>query len=154
MDSIRTIVEKWDITYHHAAGPIVSEFLRRLQEEGRLAGRRCPQCGRVLLPPRSFCDRCFCDTSEWVEVGQRGRVETFTVVYQTFAGLPEAPYAIAYVLLDGADTAMLNYVKNLDLHDEAQWQPRLRVGASVRTVFAPPAQRQGKVTDFWFEPAD
>ncbi|MEW6440123.1 MAG: Zn-ribbon domain-containing OB-fold protein [bacterium] len=153
-EPIRTVVEKWDITYRHDAGPVVSEFFRLLEEEGRITGRRCPECGRVLLPPRGFCDRCFVDTTERVEIGHKGIIETFTVVYQTFEGLPEAPYCIAYVRLEGADTAMLNYVRGVDLHDRQRSLERLRVGAAVRVTLAPREDRRGKVTDFWYELAD
>ena len=152
MSEIRTVTEKWDLTYQHSAGPIVSEFYRRVQEEGRIAGRQCPQCGRVLVPPRSFCDRCYCDTAEWVNVASEGVVETFTVVYRKFNRLPDPPYAIAYVRLDGADTAMLNYVRGLDLSDSDGAVAALKPGLRVRVAFAPREQRQGSVSDFWWEP--
>lgn len=153
-EELRTVVEKWDITYRHAAGPIVSEFMRCLQEEGRIVGRRCPQCDRVLVPPRGFCDRCFTDTSEWIAVGSRGVIETFTIVYQSFVGLPNAPYCIAYARLDGADTAILNYVRGVDLRDRDGAIQKIRVGAPIRVVAAPSEQRVGSVTDFWYELVD
>ena len=148
---IRTVVEKWDLTYQHSAGPTVSEFYRKLQEEGKIVGRRCPECSRVLVPPRSFCDRCFCDTQEWIEVANQGTIGTFTVVYKKFKQLPDPPYAIAYVILDGADTAILNYVQGVPLDNLDQSTTALQPGARVKVVFAASDQRQGKVTDFWFE---
>jgi uncharacterized OB-fold protein len=150
---IRTIVEHWDLTYRHSAGIVASEFFAAL-EEGRILGRRCPSCGRVLLPPRPFCDRCYVDTEEWVEVATAGVLETFTIVYAKFAGLPDPPYAIAYVRLAGADTAILNYVRGLDLADMEASVARLAPGSRFRVVFARAKSRTGRVTDFWFEPAD
>jgi uncharacterized OB-fold protein len=150
---IRTIVEHWDLTYRHSAGLVASEFFAAL-EQGRILGRRCPSCGRVLLPPRPFCDRCYVDTDAWVEVAATGVLETFTIVYVKFAGLPDPPYAIAYVRLEGADTAILNYVRALDLEDMDASVARLAPGTRIRVVFASPESRTGRVTDFWFEPAD
>ncbi len=150
MSGDATIVERWDLTYRHAPGPVVGEFYRRLRDDGVLLGRRCPECRRVLLPPRAFCDRCYRDTEGWVEVGREGTVEAFTVVYQPFQGLPEPPYAIAYVRLAGADTAILNYVRGVDLADPEGAAGRLAIGTPVRVVLAP--ERRGRILDFWFEP--
>ena len=69
-------------------------------------------------------------------------------MFQTFKGLPEAPYCIAYVLLDGADTAILNYVKGIDWTPENVSQ-NIQVGDRVRAVFK--EEREGRITDFWFE---
>lgn len=146
-----SITEQWNITYTHATGPIAGEFFRRLKEEAALAGRHCPKCDRVLMPPRAFCDRDYADTDGWVEVGKRGVIETFTVVYQKFQGLPDPPYCIAYVRLDGADTAILNYVRGVDVATPEAVRRGLRIGTPVRVLFAPEAERQGRVTDFWFE---
>lgn len=149
METAATIVERWDLTYRHAAGPIVTEFYRRLRDEGRLAGRRCPACRRVLVPPRAFCDRCYRDTEEWVNVGSTGTVEAFTIVYQQFQNLPAPPYAVAYVRLGGADTAILNYVRGVDLADSRRAAHQLRIGTPVRVRLAD--AREGRITDFWFE---
>ncbi|HLG88496.1 MAG TPA: Zn-ribbon domain-containing OB-fold protein [Alphaproteobacteria bacterium] len=145
------VIEHWDIIYTHDKGPIVTEFYERLAEN-KILGRHCPKCGRVLLPPRAFCDRDFADTDKWVEVGQKGVIETFTVVFQKFRGLPDPPYCIAYVRLDGADTSILNFVRVPGLVDAEAVRHKLKVGQKVKVVFAPKGERTGRITDFWFEP--
>jgi uncharacterized protein len=150
VDTLSVLTEQWNITYTHATGPIAGMFFERLRE-GTLVGRHCPECDRVLMPPRAFCDRDYADTDRWVEVRPHGVLETCTVVYQKFQGLPEPPYCIAYVRLDGADTAILNYVRGIDLATTASVSQNLWVGAAVRVRFAAKEQRVGRVTDFWFE---
>lgn len=145
---LKVMQEKWEITYEHALGETAGHFYSKIVNEEKILGKRCPNCQRVLVAPRSYCDRCFVDTTDWVEVGKEGQVEAFTVVFQKFKGLPDPPYCIAYVLLDGADTAVLNYVKNVD------WTPdnvpqNIKVGDRVKVVFR--EQKEGKITDFWFE---
>lgn len=149
-EPLTTLEEHWDITYNHALGEVVSQFYTVLRDEGKIMGRRCPVCERVLLPPRPFCDRDFADTTEWVEIGHEGRVEAFTVVFQTFRGLPEAPYCIAYVLLDGADTAVVNYIRGIDWTPENVPQ-NIGIGDRVKVIFT--EEREGRMTDFWFEKA-
>lgn len=138
----------WRLDYSHAAGRAASRFLVALRDEGRILASPCPRCGRVRVPPRSFCEDCFVRTSdEWVEVGPGGVVEAFTVTRAEFPGYPPPPHALAYVRLDGAGTAMANFVEGLDLSDADG--PPLAIGDRVRAVFAP--ERQARITDFHFE---
>lgn len=141
--------QTWDLSYRHALGGTVQAFFKGLAE-GRLLGRACPKCERVLVPPRAFCDRCYVNTEEWREVGPEGTIEMFTVVYEPFRGLPEPPYALAYVRPANADTALLGYVHNVPLEDVAVATRTLAIGTQVMTRFA--TQPTGTALDYWFEP--
>lgn len=145
---ILTIPGRWDISYEYAAGATASEFLRRLRDEQKICGVRCPGCARVILPPRGFCERCFVKTEDWVEVGTAGRIESFTISTEPFQGLPDPPYAIAYVTLDGASTAMVNFVREIDLSDIHGAAERLAVGTRVEVKWK--NARQGRITDFYY----
>lgn len=145
------IVEQhWDIRYHHTADPIAAEFFKIMKNERRLVGRRCPKCDRVLVPPRPFCDRDFVETTEWVNLGGEGVIELSTIVYLTIPGLPDPPYALAYVRPDGADTAIMNYIRDVDLSDPATGAKAIAIGTRVRIDFA--SENTGRVTDFHFTP--
>lgn len=146
---IISIPGRWDISYEYSAGVIGSEFLRRLRDDQIISGRRCPTCQRVLMPPRSFCDRCFAETTDWVDVGTSGTIEAFTITSDAFQGLPDPPCAIAYATLDGASTAMLNFVKGVDLSSIERGAELLAVGNRVRVVWKD--QREGRITDFYYE---
>ena len=140
--------QTWDLSYRHALGGTTSRFLAGLAS-GQVYGRMCPQCRRVLVPARSFCDRCHCATGDWLRVGTSGVIEMFTVVYEPFRGLPEPPYALAYVTLDGADTALPGYVRGLELADVHAATTALAIGTCVRVAFAD--NPVGSVADYWFE---
>jgi uncharacterized OB-fold protein len=85
-------------------------------------------------------------------VGSTGTIEAVTVVTAPFAGSPPVPYAVAYVRLDGATSAIANYVRGADLSDLEHLPEQLRVGAPVTVAFGD--NPEGRVTDFWFEPAE
>ena len=142
--------EAWNITYDHALGETASWFYVQLRDHGKLYGRRCPTSGRVLVPPRAFSDQSMLPTTEWVEVGPGGTISGFTMVYEPFVNLPDPPYAFGYVQLDGADTSIGGFFRNVDLSDPAAAARKLRIGTRVITRFAD--KRQGDVSDFWFEP--
>lgn len=150
-DSI-VIHGRLEMEFSYAAGKTGSAFFRALKDKKEILGRKCPECERILLPPRSFCERCFTETTEWVGVGCGGTVQAFTVVYEKFEGLPEPPYAIAYVLLDGASTSMANFVKGIDLSDTEKALRHIKIGRRVRVVFK--RKREGRITDFWYEPEE
>jgi len=145
----RTIRAHWDLTYDHAIGPTASHFFDEVKEHQRILGKRCSDCERVLVPPRSFCDRCYVETKDWVEVGKEGTIEAFTIIYQQFKGLPEPPYALAYVLLQGADTAMAGFVRGIDLSNPKTATSKLSMGARVKVIFT--EERRGSILDFWYE---
>jgi uncharacterized protein len=141
--------QTWDLSYRHALGETVGAFLTALGDK-RLLGRACPKCGRVLFPARSFCDRCHVSTSDWAEVQPHGKLEMFTIVYEPFRGMRmPPPYVLAYVTLDGADTAALGYLKGLDLADAAAAAERLSGRPPIDVKFVDEPRRE--VTDFWFE---
>lgn len=145
------IVEQhWDIRYQHTADPVAAHFFQIIRDEQRLVGRRCPECERVLVPPRPFCDRDFVETTDWVDLGSEGVIELSTIVYLTIAGLPDPPYALAYVRPDGADTAIMNYVRGVDLSDPAAGAEAIKIGTRVKIEFD--GRRTGRVTDFHFVP--
>ncbi|MEM0365721.1 MAG: Zn-ribbon domain-containing OB-fold protein [Acidilobaceae archaeon] len=86
--------------YSYSAGQALSEFLRGLRE-GRILGRLCPSCNRVLVPPRVYCEHCYTQTTEWVEVPGTGRVESVVVSYiGTARERLEKPEIIAVIRLD------------------------------------------------------
>lgn len=149
-DSITVSVD-WHLHYDHSTGPVVARFLRGLAD-GRIEGTRCLECGRVYLPPRAYCERDFVRTTEWVEVGMEGVLEGFTIVTQKFATLPDPPYTIAFVRLDGADTALVNFLR-MPLEDVEEAAARLKIGTTrVRVRFH--ESREERITDFHYELAE
>ncbi len=131
---------------------MTADFLRSLRDDGRILGIGCPQCKRVLVPPRAMCDRDFCATEGMVELPLAGTLELFTIMYLAVAGLPEPPYVLAYVKPDGADTALPGVLTGIDLADQAAALKRLRIGSRVEIVIG--AERQGRITDLTFALAD
>jgi uncharacterized OB-fold protein len=149
MDEPWVVEQHWDIRYRHTADPVIAQFLKTIRDEGRLLGRRCNTCDRVLVPARAFCDRDFVETDDWVDLGDEGTIELFTIIYLKTAGLPDPPYALAYVRPDGADTALMNYVRGVDLSDPATAAEHIAIGTRVKILFG--EERTGRMTDFHFE---
>ena len=133
------------IPFRYAAGAIASRFFVELRDHCQILGRRCPQCKRVIVPPRKFCIPCFTPTSEWIRVKPTGTLVNFTVVQQAAAHHPlKAPFAYGVIQLDGADTNLVHLLGEIDLE-------RIQAGLRLRAVFREP--RAGSILDIaYFKP--
>ena len=144
-----TIPGRWDFEYRYFAGATASRFFAEIRDHRRIMGTRCARSGRVLVPARSFSDAEYEPTTDWVETGPGGLLEVFTIVGTKFPGLPDPPFILGYVTLDGADTAILNYIGGVDLGDLDAAARMLMTRPRVKAVFKD--QREGRITDFHFE---
>ena len=124
------VVTPVSLDYLYAASPEESAFYRGLNE-GRILGQRCPTCQKVYVPPRSACPADGTPTAEEVEVSQTGTITTFCIVNVPFLGQKiSPPYVSAYVLLDGADIAILHLILGVPAAD-------VRMGMRVKAVWKP-----------------
>lgn len=137
----------WHVRYNYPVGEVGAHFFDGLKEKKILA-TRCTASNMTYLPPRAYCERSFNTCDEWIEAGLEGTIEASTIVTAAFDNLPPPPYAIAYVRLDGVSTAMLNFVKNMDLSDVPAAANKLQPGRRVKVKFID--QPEGRVTDFHY----
>ena len=66
------------------AGPIMGAFLTELRDNKRIWANQCPQCGRMNIPPKSFCGMCLgvpLGDDDWVEQSDEGVLEVFEIHY-------------------------------------------------------------------------
>ncbi len=120
-------VKGWiEIPYRWSCGKHLTQFFQLLKEK-KITGAMCKTCRKIIVPPAPVCGRCFSDTEdELVEVKDRGRLQTYTVVTFSYPGqLMEPPYAVGIIRLDGADTKINHLVKTDDVG-------RLEIGSIVR----------------------
>ena len=138
---------EWNVRYNYSVGKVAGTFFDALKERKILA-TKSSKSGMSYLPPRAYCERSFEPCDEWVEAGHEGVIEAATIVSAAFEHLPPPPYAIAYVRLDGVDTAMINFVRNLDMSDVGAAMNKLKPGTRVKVEFID--DPKGEVTDFHY----
>ncbi len=122
---------KLALPYTYFAGRVGSKFLTTIRDEKKIMGIKCNQCNKVFVPPRQTCDVCMEDIRDnWVDVQNTGEVTNFTVVRYDDKHLPKkAPYVLAMIKLEGADTSIVHVVEGIDV-DKA------KIGMKVQAVFA------------------
>lgn len=134
------------IRYRWPWGEAEKQFFETLKDEGVLTGARCRKCGRVMVPPRSFCEECFVRDIEYVRVPSTGELSTFAESFISLDGkLLDESYAIGIIRLDGTDGGL---VHRLNANGK-----ELKIGMKVRAVVA--EDRTGSIEDIrYFEPVD
>ena len=142
-----TITDQVTLRYDYALGEVAGRFMGGLRE-GKILATRCSTSGLTYLPPRAYCERSFAKCDSWVEAGLEGTIEASTIVVRGFEGKRKPPVAIAFVRLDGIDSAIGNYVDGLDLSNYDAAMTKLAPGKRVRVQFAD--TREGRITDFSF----
>ena len=124
-------------TYTRSTGPVVGKFLTGLRD-ARVFGIRGSD-GRVLVPPPEYDPLTAAPLTEFVELGQEGRLLSWCWVGEPRESHHlQQPFAWAMVQLDGADVAMIHYL-------EAPAAEALATGARVAISWAD--ERQGFITD-------
>jgi len=137
------------ITSRYTAGIAGERFFREIKDNARIMGTCCPHCDLIYVPAAMFCERCFAQLDEWVEVANEGVVFTYTVLYRDLDDQPLDPPAIlAYVKLDGSTGGLVHYLGEIDPDD-------VYVGLEVEMVFKDAAERVGSILDIeYFRPVD
>jgi acetyl-CoA C-acetyltransferase len=126
--------------YSWDAGVAVGRFLDGLRA-GKILGRECRSCERVLVPPRMFCERCFRETDRWIEVEHTGVVQTYSICHVSWDMQPlESPEIPAVVSIDGSDGGLMHLLGEVDPDD-------VRIGMAVEAVWKPVGDRTGSILD-------
>jgi uncharacterized protein len=139
-----------ELKYAWSSGRAISRFLAGLRER-EIWGRTCSGCGRTMVPPRMYCERCFRPTDGWVRLKDAGRVVTYSVSYVNADASRregEEPIVVAVIEIEGASPMMGI------LHLLGEVAPEeLAVGMEVEAVWKPDGERRGAITDIaYFRP--
>ena len=140
------------IPQRFSTGPVMGKFLKAFSGK-KIVANKCPNCGRLQLPPREVCAECRVRATEWVEVGPEGVITICDIAYYASPDpltgeSRETPYCSAHFLLDGCKghETLWHELKPSDIE-------RARKGARVRPVWN--EERIGAITDIkYFEIID
>lgn len=134
--------------YRWDCGVAISRYLQELKN-GRIIARECRRCGRILVPPRMFCEICFRPTDEWVYLKDTGTVRTFSLCYVNWdASRRKEPIIPAVILIDGASEGMgiMHLISEVKPED-------VKIGMKVKAVWKEEKEREGAITDIkYFKP--
>jgi len=140
-----TIKGEIQINYNWSVGKAGERFFTELKDSKKIIGARCRKCSRVLVPPRIFCEECFVDDMEWVEVEPRGTLVTFGDCYFSTDGKRlKEPWILGIVKLNGSDGGLIHFIGEAKAED-------LKIGMPMEAIFK--EERDGNILDIkYFRP--
>jgi uncharacterized OB-fold protein len=120
-------------------------FFRAIKEDGQLLGTYCESCDRTYVPAAIFCERCFSELDEWVDVGTSGEVHTFTLLFKNYDGThKDSPELVAFVKF--GDGGIIHRLDEIE-------PDAIKIGLEVEAVFKPREEREGSILDIvYFRP--
>lgn len=145
--SLLSIEGKIQISYEWSLGKAGERFFTELMDHKKVMGTKCRQCGRVLVPPRIFCEECFVEDMEWMEVSPKGSLVTFGDSYFSTEGKKlDEPWMLGIVKLDGCDGGLIHFI--------GETRPEeVHIGMPMEIVFK--EKREGNILDIkYFRPVN
>lgn len=132
---------KINVPYSWWAGNTASKFFISLKDDKKIIATRCQKCKKVFVPPRKVCPECFTENADWVDIASEGTLISYSIARRQLESIPgdkKVPVIWGLIKLDGADTAMLHYLGDMNPEEVA-------IGMRVKAVFA--EKRTGNVRD-------
>ena len=142
------------LPFKESAGLRLSKFFQTLRDEAKILALKCPQCQRVIFPPRPVCGFCRITVGEreedWVVLGDEGTLVSWQVatereVDRVTGRIVGQPNPCGFIRLDGGDewTILVHYLEMIDLKN-------LRRGRRVKAVWRSKNERRGRMSDIAF----
>jgi uncharacterized OB-fold protein len=126
------------VSFRYTPGVGNTAFFEALRDRGVFLGSRCTSCEVTYVPARVFCERCLAELAPDTECGPAGELLSWTVVRVDVDDQPlDRPVTYGLVRLDGADTAFLHLLVDVD------GEPA--IGDRVSAVLA--SERDGSILD-------
>ena len=135
------------VYYLYTFGIAGERFFREIKDNAKIFGAKCAKCNLTYVPPKMYCERCFEALEEWIEVGNKGVVHTYTVAHVDLDGSRlEEPVILALVTLDGAHGGLVHRLGEIKAEE-------VKIGMEVEAVFKEKAERTGSILDIkYFKP--
>ena len=140
-----SVHDKPNLKYAWDNGVAIGRYLAELKN-GKVIGKKCESCKRVLVPPRLFCEICWKPTDDWSYVQDTGTILTFVVSHVNWDASRVKDgkrfHTPAVIELDGAgkDQGILHLIDEIEPYD-------LKIGMKVKAVWKKPEERIGAITD-------
>jgi hypothetical protein len=142
---VLSVRDKPNLKYAWDNGVAIGRYLAELKQ-GKIIGKSCNGCKRVLVPPRLFCEICWRPTNEWTYLKDTGRILTVVVSHVNWDASRvkkgKRYHTPAVIQIDGAgkDQGILHMIDEIEPY-------KIKIGMKVKAVWKKPQERIGAITD-------
>lgn len=138
---------KIPLNYIYTVGIAGERFFREIKDNAKFVGTKCDKCNVIYVPPKIYCERCFSRLENYIDVGTKGTIHTFTILHKNLDGTKkEEPTIIAMVKIDGIDGGLVHQIGEAETNE-------VKIGMPVEAVFKSKEEREGSILDIkYFKP--
>jgi len=125
----------------------IEQFYKYISQ-GKLMGGKCKKCGKIHLPPRPLCDRCFSKDFEWIQIQPKGKLVTYTIIHVAPPQFQQmAPYAVGIIQLEN-DLKIPGMIKEVIIE-------QIKIGMDLAVAFetSPTTSQWPQWPRYYFKPA-
>jgi hypothetical protein len=147
----RKVDYSWHIPYKVVMGDVYATFMNGLKEK-KLLGNVCKKCNGVHFPAKPFCDICFEECTDWVELDGGATLITYAVCYVPFPNLPDPPSITGILKMGDSITNFVHNISGIDVSNPDEVENNVKIGMKLKPVWK--EDRHGHMFDIaHFEPA-
>ncbi len=129
-----------EASYLYSTGIAGERFFTTLRDKGKILGATCPECKKTILPPRMYCEVCFSEMGDWVDVGKVGKVDTFSVAQVDINGNPmEEPVVYGLIRFPKVEGGLVHII--------TAKPEKVKIGMRVKARLRPKKERTGSILD-------
>lgn len=128
--------------------PFTIEQFYKYISQGKFMGGKCKKCGKIHLPPRPLCDKCFSKDFEWIQIQPKGKLLTYTIIHVAPPQFQQmAPYAVGIIQLEN-DLKIPGMIKEAALE-------QIKIGMNLTIAFeaSPTTSQWPQWPRYYFKPA-
>lgn len=107
----------------------IRQFWENLKEH-QLTTTKCPTCNETQWPPRHMCPKCYGIDLEWIELSQKGVLETFTDIGVALKEF-NPPFLVGCLRLDNNGPMIFARMRNFPSREGVELGMRCKIGFDV-----------------------
>lgn len=148
---VKKLEYSWNTPYKVVMGGSYATFMNALKEE-KLLANVCKKCNGKHFPAKPFCDLCFEECEDWVEMDGTATLITYAVCYAPMPHLPPPPNITGILKMGDSIVNFVHNISGVDVSDPSKVEENIKIGMKFKPVWK--EEKQGHMFDIsHFEPA-
>lgn len=142
-------IKTWEgsipVKHTYTLGIAGEKFFRTLKDKEKFLAAKCNKCGKAFIPAKTYCEECFVEIKEFLELKPKMYVKAFTEIHFDLEDKKLSnSQTVAFIEFAGASGGIIHKIKGT--------KDKIKIGAEVKPKFISKQKRTGSLNDIeYFE---
>jgi uncharacterized OB-fold protein len=142
----RKLEFSWHVPYKVVMGDVYATLMNGLKDK-KLLGNVCTKCEGVHFPPKPFCEMCFEECSDSVELDGEVTLITYAICWVPLPLLPNPPSITGIFKMGDCITNFVHNISGIEAASPAELESQIQIGMKMKPVWKEDADRRGHMFD-------